>query len=179
MKEKTYDVFKYNFKFDNIKDTYKKYALVKDEEENLVALNKKTKEKISDQFIIDRLKFSLAWVVSFLSTLNRTTDECLCSKEDYEIAFNDNAKKIYFIMMDKIQNQLVKTGNIDTIEIIENINKSNVDNADLYVKKFLSSKVVLEVLDKWIRYSINEALPRTKPLLTYKDAKLKKNINNL
>ena len=113
-----------------------------------------------------------------MSTINRKTDECLCSKEDYEIAFNDNAKKIYFVMMDKIQNQIVKTGNIDTIEIIENIKKLNIDNGDLYVKKFLSSRVVLEVLDKWIRYSINEALPRTKPLLTYKDAKLKKNINN-
>lgn len=178
MKENTNDDFNYNFKFDNIKDTYKEYLLVKDEEENVIALNKKTKEKVSDQFIIDRLKFSLAWVVSFLSTNNRKIEECLCSKEDYEIAFNDNAKKIYFVMMDKIQNQIVKTGNIDTIEIIENIKKSNIDNGDLYVKKFLSSRVVLEVLDKWIRYSINEALPRTKPLLTYKDAKLKKNINN-
>ena len=178
MKENANDDFNYNFKFDNIKDTYKEYLLVKDEEENVIALNKKTKEKVSDQFIIDRLKFSLAWVVSFLSTINRKTDECLCSKEDYEIAFNDNAKKIYFVMMDKIQNQIVKTGNIDTIEIIENIKKLNIDNGDLYVKKFLSSRVVLEVLDKWIRYSINEALPRTKPLLTYKDAKLKKNLNN-
>ena len=159
----------YNFKFDGVKNTFDNYTLGKDEKGNLVAISKKDNSICIDQLIIDRVKFSIAWAKSTQYAHSRSTPYPEFNERDYEYAFNQGARETYAVMMGCVNKQLLTTGNIDLLEIINEVKKISYKYSEGYVKNLFSKKIYVEALDKWSRHAIPNALPSTQPLMTLEE----------
>lgn len=161
----------YNFRFDGVKDTFDKYTLGKDKNGKLVAIDRNSGVFISDELMIDRVKFSLSWVLATMYSHPRTTlDRSLVTEKDYEYAFSEEARKTYSIIMNEIQKELTTTGNINPIEVVQSTEDFNYKYAKRYAENLFSQKKFVEATNKWARHALLNALPQTEELLTYEEA---------
>ena len=118
---------------------------------------------------MSRLKFSVAWVKSTQISHPRTSPSKELTEHDYMLAFDYNARKTYAIMMAIIKEQLLKTGNINPLEIIDYIEKHSNEYSKYssdYINNLFSKKIYVEAVDRWARYAIPDALMPTKELMT-------------
>lgn len=161
----------YNFRFSGVKDTFDKYTLGKDKIGNIVAVDRNSGNLIHDELFINRVKFSLSWVMATMKSHSRTTsDTSYVTEQDYEHAFSENAAKTYAIIMSEIQRELTTTGNIDPIDVVQSTEVLNYKYARAYAENLFSQKKFVEATNKWARYAIPNALPQTEELLTYEEA---------
>lgn len=164
----------YNFRFGGVRGTFDKYTLGKDDNGNLVAVERKTGTMHTDELIIDRVKFSIAWVKATMNSHPRTSPNGLnVTNQDYEYAFDENARKTYATIMACINYQLLTTGDIDPLEVIEDAGTLNYKYASEYARQLFSQKKFAEATDTWARRAIPNALPKTHPTLTEQEARLK------
>lgn len=169
----------YNFRFDGVKDTFDKYTLGKDKNGNLVAVDRNSGVFISDELMIDRVKFSLSWVLATMNSHPRTTsDRSYVTEQDYEYAFSEDARKTYAIIMSEIQRELTTTGNINPIEIVQSTEDFNYKYAKSYAENLFSQKKFIEATNKWARHALPNALPQTEELLTYEETIIREQENH-
>lgn len=169
----------YNFRFSGVKQTFDNYTLGKDKNGNIVAIDKNNGTYISDELIIDRVKFSLSWVMATMNSHPRTTpDSTTVTEQDYQYAFSEDARKTYAIIMSEVQKQLTTTGNIDPIQVVQSTEGFNYKYAKAYAINLFSQKRFIEATNRWVRYAIPNALPQTEKLLTYDEARLSNNQGN-
>ena len=170
----------YNFRFSGVKDTFDNYNLGRDENKKIVAVDRKSGAIITDELIIDRVKFSLSWVMATVKSHSRTTiDESIVTDQDYKYAFSEDSRKTYAIIMGEIQKELTTTGNINPIDVVQATDGFNYKYAKSYAENLFSQKRFVEATNKWARHALPNALPQTEELLTYDEARFREQQGNI
>lgn len=168
---------KYDFSFDGVKKTYDKYSFHVDHKGNFIITNKNTKIIYNDKISLIRAKFVLSWVSA---TLNKRTRHTILeqglSDEDYFYAFNEKARDVYNVLMNEIQDQLLKTGNIDTSLLVNTIKECHYEYANSIVcGLFDHSNSAIATYD-WVKLVTPDAMPKTSEITTTKELQYFKKI---
>lgn len=148
-----------NDSFEALKEILDLYQVTTNSEGKTVASNKKTGYVIENEKIVLKLRFAVIWKKS--STLNRSD---LDQNEDY--SFNDGAKETYEKILDIVQKQLKKTGNIDTAEVLNTIKNLEYRWARGISRKLFRNEIQVNVLTDYFRVITPKAKKQTKKTLT-------------
>lgn len=95
------------------------------------------------------------------SLLNRTD---LDKNEDY--SFNEGAKETYNRILEIVQKQLRKTGNIDTAEVLNDVKELDYRWARGISRKLFKNEIQTGILTNYFRSITNKAKKQTKKTLT-------------
>lgn len=161
----------FDFSFKGLKNTFDKYSLEKDTDGNCIAIDRTNGMKITDKLTIDRVKFSIAWIRATEFERSRTTsDTSVVTEQDYEYAFNDGARKTYSIVMNSIQDQLLTTGDIDPIQVVDATKTSTYKYSQSIATGLFSQQKYAQATNDWARHAIPNSLQQTSPVITYEQA---------
>lgn len=160
--------------FEELKSVYNKYFVAFTSDLNEVAVDKETLIVSPNQELINKIKFSKAWVESKgLSLGIPTTDYTkIDDSHRYQLAFRMDEFLLYSGLMTSVQKELRINGNIDVCEIYNNaIKLRNIIGKEMYDHLFESPEYV-KALDSYARYLTPEALEPTKDLTTLSGKKV-------
>ena len=96
-----------------LKETYKNYNIGTNSDGKTVAIEKNTGYVIEEPKFVARVRFISIWRKAAIG--NKDTKDELASAEE---CFNTDSEGIYNEIKECIQRQLLKTGNIDTLEVL-------------------------------------------------------------
>ena len=145
--------------FECLKELIELYQVTTNGEGKTVASDKKTGYVIEDNKFVLKLRFATIWKKS--STLNRTD---LDEKEDY--SFNDGAKETYEKILEIVQRQLKKTGNIDTAEVLNTVKNMEYRWARAISRKLFRNEIQVGILTDYFREITPKIKKQTKKTLT-------------
>lgn len=145
----------YSYTLETVKELYRKYELVL--ENNLfVAKERDTEKVIMDEDLKNRIMFAHAWVESNAIANN---------SNDIDLAFTKEATTKYNKILNSVEEQLLSTGNIDSIQVVED------SKYDPLALTMFNNKAYIEATNKWARMALPHAFPQTKACVTYDEAK--------
>ena len=109
---------KYNYNFEDVKDTYDNYFF-KNDSSGLIVFNKKTGEVSHDIELIDRLIFSTSWVEVVGLTYEVDIKDLSLSDRGFRYykAFDSDSKTTYNLLMNLMNSQIKNNGYIDSNNI--------------------------------------------------------------
>lgn len=145
--------------FENLKEILELYQVTTNTDGKTVASDKKTGYVIENEKLIFKLRFAVIWKKA--SLLNRTD-----LNEDEDYSFNDGAKETYSRILEIVQKQLRKTGNIDTAEVLNDIKKLDYRWARGISRKLFKNEIQTGILTNYFRSITNKAKKQTKKTLT-------------
>lgn len=145
--------------FETLKEILELYQVTTNADGKTVASDKKTGYVIENEKFIFKLRFAVIWKKA--SLLTRTD---LNENEDY--SFNDGAKETYNRILEIVQKQLRKTGNIDTAEILNDIKGLEYRWARGISRKLFKNEIQTGILTNYFRSITNKAKKQTKKTLT-------------
>lgn len=119
-----------DFSFDELKNTFDQYDLVKitnNGKEEYAVSDKKTGVITTDPMLIDKAKFAFQWFVAVKNSgLSLPSIDDNKANYDYvyeNYAFNENSKNVYDNLMSASQSHLRNTGNVDPQKLIQSMSK--------------------------------------------------------
>ncbi len=143
----------YDFSFEGLQKTYDNYILKKDEDGwNVYDLNG---VKCLDPLIVDRVKFASTWMVC-AGVKSGGGDKYSKESVEYKYAFNDGAKDLYYDIMKTSQEEMLKNGRVDLLEIKNNLSHDYKYNEEI-VNNIFNSDRYIDSLEKWMVHSINNS----------------------
>lgn len=145
--------------FENLKEILTLYQVTTNTEGKTVVSDKKTGYVIENEKLIFKLRFAMVWKKA--SLLNRTD---LDKNEDY--SFNEGAKETYNRILEIVQKQLRKTGNIDTAEVLNDVKELDYRWARGISRKLFKNEIQTGILTNYFRSITNKAKKQTKKTLT-------------
>ena len=156
------------YTLNGIKEIFDKYSLKKNERGIDIVIDRKTGNVVDDLSLRDKVKFSIAWVKATQYERSRTTlNKNLVTQEDYCCAFDKGSKITYAKIMNTIHKELITTGNIDPIEIVDECANVPYSHAQSIARGLLSRESYANVVDKWARLAYPDALEKNRPVYTY------------
>lgn len=156
----------YDFSFEGLKKCYDDYTLSKDDKGNSIAIEKSTGAIYADNLIVKKVRFANLWNKSAMSkqydTSEKTNDYC----------FNNGARRTYEYIMNKSQQQLESTGNINTKNILrgakEELNPSYKYTDDI-IRKLFDNESQAQLLTDYFRLATPNAKRQTQATSTIED----------
>jgi len=151
--------------FDKLKETYDSYKIGVNPEGGLIAIEKTTGYIKDDPKFVARVRFVTLWRKSAFGNCD-PKDEENCYKE----CFSENSQNIYQSLNSLISKQLVKTGNIDTKEILDEMKEKDEKWARITSRRLFKTPAYSETVDDYFRSITNNSKKQTKPTLSLTQA---------
>lgn len=148
---------KYNYNFEDVKDTYDNYFF-KNDSSGLIVFNKKTGEVSHDIELIDRLIFSTSWVEVVGLTYEVDIKDLSLSDRGFRYykAFDSDSKTTYNLLMNLMNSQIKNNGYIDSNNIYYLLEKAyRAPYAMNIIEFLLKDEYYLKATDKWVKHSMN------------------------
>ncbi|MBO5178989.1 MAG: hypothetical protein J6B87_01390 [Clostridia bacterium] len=145
--------------FECLKELVDLYQITTNGEGKTVASDKKTGYVIEDNKFVLKLRFATIWKKSSIITRSD-----IDPNEDY--SFNDGAKETYEKILEIIQGQLKKTGNIDTAEVLNIIKNMEYRWARAISRKLFRNEIQVNTLTDYFRAITPKIKKQTKKTLT-------------
>lgn len=163
--KETYEEINKEDTFDNLKKTYENYNVGTNVNGKTVAVEKSTGYVVEDSKFVARVRFLAIWRKSAIG--NQDTKDEEASKEE---CFNEESKAIYHLIRECVQKQLLKTGNIDTLEVLNFMKESEYKWARSTSRRLFRNEIQTEVVTDFFRSLTPKARKQTKKTLTTSQA---------
>lgn len=160
-----YEEIKKEDSFVNLKKTYENYNVGTNTNGKTVAIEKQTGYVIEEPKFVARVRFLAIWRKSAIG--NQDTKDEEASKES---CFNEESEAIYGEILECIQKQLVKTGNIDTLEVLNELKKSDYKWARSTSRRLFRNEIQTEIITEYFRSLTPKAKRQTQKTLTTSQA---------
>lgn len=145
--------------FECLKELVDLYQVTTNGEGKTVASDKKTGYVIEDNKFVLKLRFATIWKKSSIITRSD-----IDPNEDY--SFNAGAKETYEKILEIVQSQLKKTGNIDTAEVLNTIKNMEYRWARAISRKLFRNEIQVNILTDYFREITPKIKKQTKKTLT-------------
>lgn len=144
--------------FEGLKSTYEQYRIGVNPAGGLIAVEKSTGYINENPAFVSRVRFVSLWRKSAFGNLD-SKDEEDCFKE----CFSSESKGIFEEIKGNIQNQLVSTGNINTLDFINCMKDSNYKWGRVTSRRLFRTNQYAETVDSYFRSITSECKKQTKP----------------
>lgn len=161
----TYESITKDDSFENLKETYNHYCVGTNSKGKTVAVEKQTGYIIEDAKFVSRVRFLSIWRKSAIGDQDSKDEEA--SKKE---CFNFESEKIFNNIKDCIQMQLIKTGNIDTLEVLNLLKQSEYKWARSTSRRLFRNEIQAEIVTEFFRSLTPKAKKQTKKTLTTSQA---------
>ena len=151
--------------FENLKKTYDNYTVGTNSSGKTVAVEKVTGYVIEDSKFVARVRFLSTWRKSAIG--NRDTKDEEAAKEE---CFNSDSEKIYYELNECISQQLKKTGNIDTLSVLNSLKESEFKWARSTSRRLFRNEIQAEIVTEYFRSLIPKVKKQTQKTLTTSQA---------
>ncbi len=155
----TLDELSKDDEFDTLRKTYDNYKIGVNPAGGLIAVEKKTGYVSEEPKFVTRVRFVSLWRKSAYGNLdNKMEEECV------EECFGEESKKIYEEITNIAQKQLIKTGNIDTLEILNKMKDSPYKWGRVVSRRLFKNQAYSETVDDFYRSITKRAKKQTEPV---------------
>ena len=144
--ENIYNELTNNDSFDNLRKTYEYYNIGTNSSGKTVAIEKTTGYVVEDPKFVARVRFISIWRKSAIG--NKDTKDEKASKEE---CFNLESEEIYNEINECIQEQLRKTGNINTLEVLNKLKTSEYKWARSTSRRLFRNEIQAEIVTEYFR----------------------------
>lgn len=151
--------------FENLKETYKNYNIGTNSDGKTVAIEKNTGYVIEEPKFVARVRFISIWRKAAIG--NKDTKDELASAEE---CFNTDSEGIYNEIKECIQRQLLKTGNIDTLEVLNLLKVSKYKWGRSTSRRLFRNEIQANIITDFFRSLTPKAKKQTKKTLTTSQA---------
>lgn len=151
--------------FENLKITYDNYSVGTNSEGKTVAVERKTGYVIEEHMFVARVRFLSIWRKSAIGNQDVKNEEA--SKEE---CFGKDSEGIYKSIKECIQKQLIKTGNIDTLEVLNVLKNMDYKWARSTSRRLFRNEIQTEIVTDFFRSITPKAKRKTKKTLTTSQA---------
>lgn len=162
-----------DYSFKDLEETFNRYEIKSDKNKKIVVIDKLSKKEISNNDIINKVKFSFVWFKTMGFPSNVAVGE-YDYKTRYNYAFSEKTKELYDNLSKLISEQLTTTGNIEVLDIVQFFKDNKYERLD-DVKKLFSDTISVKALTMWFRLANKDSLFPTKSIETYQEALRKLN----
>lgn len=163
--KKVYEEITKDDEFENLKKTYFNYNVGTNTCGKTVAVEKETGYVIEDSKFVARVRFLSIWRKSAIGD-NDPKDEEAATKE----CFSNESEKIYDELLNCIKSQLLKTGNIDTLVVLNVMKNSEYKWARSTSRRLFRNEIQAEIVTDYFRSLIPKIKKQTKETLTTSQA---------
>ena len=129
-----------------MKKTYEYYNIGTNSNGKTVAVEKNTGYVIEDPKFVARVRFISIWRKSAIG--NKDTKDEESSKEE---CFNIESEGIYNELNETVQEQLRKTGNINTLEVLNKLKVSEYKWARSTSRRLFRNEIQAEIITEYFR----------------------------
>lgn len=151
--------------FANFKKIYETYTVGTNTDGKTVAVEKETGYMIEDPKFVAKVRFVLIWRKVAIG--NQDTKDEEAAKE---VCFNAESEAIYQTIRDIVQAQLKKTGNIDTLAILNEMKQSELKWARSTSRRLFRNEIQTEIVTDYFRSFTPKIKKQTKKTLTTSQA---------
>lgn len=151
--------------FENFKKTYEHYTVGTNPNGKTVAVEKETGYVIEEPKFIKRVRFLAIWRKSAIGNQDTKDEEA-----SFEECFGEDSEKIYQQIRECVQEQLQKTGNIDTWIVLNELKKSEYKWARSTTRRLFRNEIQTEIVTEFFRSLTPKAKKQTKKTLTTSQA---------
>ena len=145
--------------FETLKKTYDNFKIGVNPEGGLIAVEKNTGYVFDDAKFVARVRFMNLWRKSAYGNLDTKLEE-ECTKE----CFGEESEKIYDEIKQIVQSQLIKSGNIDTLEILNKMKESPYKWGRVVSRRLFKTQAYAETVVDFFRSITKKAKKQTKPV---------------
>lgn len=151
--------------FENLEKTYFNYSVGTNSVGKTVAVERKTGYVIEEPKFIARVRFVSIWRKAAIGNQD-TKDEDAAVEE----CFSEESNKIYCEIKACIDEQLKKTGNIDTLIVLNTLKKSTYKWARTTSRRLFRNEFQAEIVTDYFRSLIPKLKKQTQKTLTTSQA---------
>lgn len=151
--------------FENLEETYRNYNIGTNHSGKTVAIEKNTGYMIENPKFVARVRFVAIWRKVAIG--NKDTKDETASVEE---CFNGDSQGIYNEIKECIQKQLLKTGNIDTLEVLNILKNSQYKWGRSTSRRLFRNEIQTEIVTEFFRSLTPKAKKQTKKTLTTSQA---------
>jgi len=153
-----YKVLEDDNSFEGLKDTYDTYKIGINPQGGLIAIEKNTGYIKEEPNFVAKVRFASLWRRSAFGNLDMK-DEDECVKE----CFSEDSKGIYDEIRNLIQKQLKKTGNINTLEVINAMKDSSFKWGRTTSRRLFRTVAYAETVTNYFRAITPRCKKQTSP----------------
>lgn len=151
--------------FVNLIKTYENYTIGTNTNGKTVAVEKTTGYVVEEPKFVARVRFVGIWRKSAIG--NQDTKDEVASKEE---CFNKESEAIYNQILECIKSQLLKTGNINTLEVLNEMKKSEYKWARSTSRRLFRNEIQTEIITDYFRSLLPKVKKQTQKTLTTSQA---------
>lgn len=151
--------------FENLKTTYFNYNVGTNTDGKTVAVEKNTGYVIEDSKFIARVRFLSIWRKAAIGNQDTKNEEASIKE-----CFSQESEAIYNDIKDCAQKQLLKTGNVDTLEILNFMKNSEYKWARSTSRRLFRNEIQTDIVTDFFRSLTPKAKKQTKKTLTTSQA---------
>jgi NurA-like 5'-3' nuclease len=144
--------------FETLKKTYDNYKVGVNPDGGLIAVEKSTGYVFDEAKFVARVRFLALWRKSAFGNLDSKLEEECVSE-----CFSEESSKIYDEIKQIIQKQLIKSGNIDTLEILNKMKESPYKWGRVVSRRLFKTQAYVETVEDFFRSITKKAKKQTKP----------------
>ncbi len=153
-----YETIKDDETFEGLKSTYDAYKVGVNPTGGLIAIEKNTGYVKEEPDFVSKVRFVSLWRRAAFGN-NDYKDEENCVLE----CFNEESKNIYKEIKNDIQKQLRKTGNIDTLQVLNTMKESKYKWGRTTSRRLFRTTQYAETVDNYFRSITPKSKSKTKP----------------
>lgn len=147
--------------FENLKKTYFNYNVGTNSNGKTVAVEKNTGYVIEEPKFVARVRFVSIWRKAAIGNQDTKNEEA-----SVEECFNKDSEGIYKNIKECIQEQLLKTGNIDTLIVLNKLKNSEYKWGRSTSRRLFRNEIQTEIVTDFFRSLIKKAKKQNKKTLT-------------
>jgi len=148
-----------DFTFDELKNLFYTFNLKQDIYGQYFIVNRQTGIPYNDGLVVDYVKFAHTWVYATTHNRSLKKDSNIMTQEDYDYAFNEEAREVYNLIMNYSNQVLKHTGRmIGKERLIEYIRQNGipVNYLKSIVDAIYSQENFYNSYEIWVRYSTQD-----------------------
>lgn len=151
--------------FENLKKTYCNYNVGTNTNGKTVAVEKNIGYVIEDPKFVARVRFLSIWRKSAIGNKDTKDEEA-----SFEECFNSESEGIYNNIKECIQKQLTKTGNINTLEVLNTLKVSEYKWARSTSRRLFRNEIQAEIITDYFRSITPKVKKQSQKTLTTSQA---------
>lgn len=163
--KEVYEKLIINDDFESLKETYFNYTVGTNTHGKTVAIEKKSGYVVEDSKFVARVRFLSIWRKSAIGDQD-TKDDVAATLE----CFSEESGAIYNEIKDCIQKQLIKSGNINTLEVLNTLKTSEYKWARSTSRRLFRNEIQTEIVTDFFRSITTKARKQTQKTLTTSQA---------
>lgn len=166
--EKVKEVYKRITKddsFENLKETYFNYSVGTNANGKTVAVEKNTGYVVEDSKFVARVRFMSIWRKSAIGNQDTKDEEASCQE-----CFNSESEGVFDLIKNCACEQIKRTGNIDTLEILNLLKNSEYKWGRSTSRRLFRNEIQAEIVTDFFRSLASRVKKQTKKTLTTSQA---------